>query len=121
MESISRMTSASVAKDSERPELKANFPSRSWTLRTDPNVLRYRDDPTPMTIVPNIITADEVNCLIYSYLKDSGTLNFTPKNSCSDASVQVSIIPHSQSSQKVISIALPTSQSTSLVESSSTS
>lgn len=39
-----------------------------------PNVLRYRDDPTPMAIVPNIITADEVNCLIYSYLKDSGTL-----------------------------------------------
>ncbi|KAF9654443.1 WD40 repeat-like protein [Thelephora ganbajun] len=25
-----------------------------------------------MAIVPNIITADEVNCLVYSYLKDSG-------------------------------------------------
>lgn len=37
-----------------------------------------------MAIVPNIITADEVNCLIYSYLKDSGTLNVFPKRSCSN-------------------------------------
>ena len=42
-------------------------------MRNTLNVFRhYRDDPTPMAIVPNIITADEVNCLIYSYLKDSG-------------------------------------------------
>jgi len=72
-----------------------------------------------MAIVPNIITADEVNCLIYSYLKDSGTLKVSSKNSNSNASFQVSIMPRSQSSLKAISIALPTSQSTSLVENSS--
>ena len=33
-----------------------------------------------MAIVPNVITADEVNCLIYSYLKDSGTLKIPYKN-----------------------------------------
>ena len=40
-----------------------------------------------MAIVPNIITADEVNCLIYSYLKDSGILNVSFKKSYFNASV----------------------------------
>ena len=52
-----------------------------------PNILRYHDDPTPMAIVPNVITADEVNCLIYSYLKDSGTLKVLSKSHVLNASV----------------------------------
>ena len=54
----------------------------SWLVKSISrrHVLRYRDDPTPMAIVPNIITADEVNCLIYSYLQDSGTARDSFKN-----------------------------------------
>ena len=66
-----------------RTELGADLQSRS-PGRMRPNVLRYRDDLTPMAIAPNIITADQVNCLIYSYLKDSGTLKVLYKKPCSN-------------------------------------